>query len=83
MRHIVPDLRKRLGRARCAIGRDAHKRQVACLQGGLQSPPQGPEVVVGGLVLQDVLEDALVAAMIDRGKHAEGALRPCIGGHLP
>jgi hypothetical protein len=38
---------------------------------------------VGGSVIQDVSEETLVATMSDRGQPAEGAIIPCIGGHLP
>ena len=32
---------------------------------------------------QDVIEDPLVAAIIDGGKNAEGAIIEFIGGHIP
>jgi hypothetical protein len=38
---------------------------------------------VGGIVLQHVIEEALVAAIIDRGEYAEGAVIELIGGHIP
>jgi hypothetical protein len=34
-------------------------------------------------VIHDIIEEALVATIIDRGKHAEGAIIPFIGGHCP
>jgi hypothetical protein len=35
-----------------------------------------------GLVISDVVEEPLVAAVIDRRPNAEGTLLHCIGGHL-
>jgi len=37
---------------------------------------------VGGIVIQDVREEALGAAMIDRSKQAEGAILPFLGGPI-
>src|SRR5713101_3055220 len=37
---------------------------------------------MSGIVIQRVREDALVAAIIDRGKHAEGAIIQCIGSDI-
>jgi len=68
---------------RQAIGRDAEQGQVACRQGRVQTPQKRSDVVVRGIVIQDVLEDALVAAIIDRGKNTEGTIIPFIGGHIP
>src|SRR5205823_3814039 len=65
-----------------AIGRDAEEGQVAYRQGRVQTPQERPDVVVGGIVIQDVIEDALVAAIIDRGQNAEGALIQFIGSHI-
>src|SRR5262249_18814101 len=42
-----------------------------------------PDVLVGGIVIQHVIEEALVAAIIDGGKYAEGAVIELIGGHIP
>jgi hypothetical protein len=33
--------------------------------------------------VQDVIEDPLVAAIIDDGENAEGAVIELIGGHIP
>ena len=38
---------------------------------------------MGGIVIQDVIEEALVAAIIDGGENAEGAIIELIGGHIP
>src|SRR6185312_5786119 len=42
-----------------------------------------PDILVGGIVIQHVVEETLGAAIIDRGKHAKGAIIECIGGHIP
>src|SRR4029453_12736177 len=44
---------------------------------------KGPDIIVGGIVVQDVIEDALVAAIIDRGQNTEGTIIEFIGGHIP
>jgi hypothetical protein len=38
---------------------------------------------VRGIVIQDVIEDPLVAAIIDCRKNAEGTIIQFIGGHIP
>src|SRR2546428_8489634 len=38
---------------------------------------------MGGIVIQHLIEDALVAAIIDRGEHAEGSVIELIGSHIP
>src|SRR5215468_560138 len=89
MKHtdVVRDLSENLsegqGIERRAIGRDAEKGQVACRQGRVQTPQKRPDVVVRGIVIQDVIEDTLVAAIIDCGKNAEGTIIEFIGGHIP
>src|SRR4029453_278386 len=35
------------------------------------------------MFIQDIIEDPLVAAIIDGGKNAEGAIIQFIGGHIP
>ena len=62
MRHIPEDLSEGLRIKRRAIGRDAYKGQVACRQGRFQTPQKRPDVLVGGIVIQDVIEEALVSA---------------------
>src|SRR2546429_5305000 len=37
---------------------------------------------MGGIVIQDVVEEALVAAIIDGGENTEGAVIELIGGHV-
>ena len=37
---------------------------------------------MGGIVIQHIIEDALIAAIIDRGEHTEGAIIQFIGGHI-
>src|SRR5262249_20110378 len=65
-----------------AIGGDTAEGQAACYQGRVQTPQKGPDIIVGGIVIQDVIEDPLVAAIIDGGKNAEGTIIQFIGGHI-
>jgi len=37
-----------------------------------KTPQKRPDVVVSGIVIQDVREDTLVATIIDNGQNAEG-----------
>jgi hypothetical protein len=48
----------------------------------VQTPQKGPDIIVGGIVIQDVIEESLVAAIIDGGKNAEGTIIQFIGGHI-
>src|SRR6266567_2594657 len=83
VRDLSENLSEGQGRERRAIGRDAEKGQVACRQGRLESPEKRPNVLVVRIVVQDVREDPLVAAIIDGGEHTEGAVIELIGGHIP
>jgi hypothetical protein len=38
---------------------------------------------MGGIVVSDVIEDALVVAISDGGADAEGAIRERSGSHVP
>src|SRR5712692_4942971 len=82
MRDIPEHLHEGCGRECRAIGREAAEGQGAYLQGRVQTSEKGPDILVGGLVIQDVIEDPLVAAIIDRGKNAEGTIIQFIGGHI-
>ncbi len=82
LRDIPAPLHEGGGSARRAIGRDAEEGQGAYRQGRVHTPQERPDVVVGGLVIQDGSEEALVAAMLNRGKQTAGSIRPCIGGHI-
>src|SRR5262249_20455576 len=70
------------GIERRAIGRDPDEGQVACRQGRVQTPQKHPDILVGGIVVEDVREDALVAAIIDGGEHTKGAIREFISSHI-
>ena len=76
-------LHKGHGIERRAIGREAHKRAVACLQGCGQAPQQGPEGIVIGGVVADVIAHTLLATLLDRGEHAQRAVVSLLGGHIP
>src|SRR5215471_14407779 len=66
-----------------AIRRDAQQCQGACRQGRFEPPEKRPDVLVGGIVIQDLVEEALVAAMIDGREYAAGAVIELIGSHIP
>src|SRR5215470_6715167 len=83
MRDIPEHVHERRGIERRAIGRDTSEGQVACRQGRFESPEKRPDVVVGGIVIQDVIEETLVTAIIDRGEHTEGTIIEFIGGDIP
>jgi hypothetical protein len=69
MSHLPQNLPERFRIERRAIGRDAEKGQGACRQGRVQTPQKRPDVVVRGIVIQDVIEETLVAAIIDCRKN--------------
>src|SRR5262249_18002370 len=48
----------------------------------VQTPQKGPDIIVGGIVIQNLIEDALVAPVIDYGQNAEGTIIEFIGGHI-
>jgi hypothetical protein len=83
MRHSATDLAPRLGIPGRPIGGDTPPRQVARVEGRFHSTQKRPDVVVRGIVVSDLREDALRAAIIDRGEQAERPVIECIGGHLP
>jgi len=51
------------------IGGHAPQRQVTRGQGRVQPPQKGPDVLVGGIMVSDVIQNALVTAIIDRREH--------------
>src|SRR5262252_8212324 len=82
MRDLPEHLYEGGGIERRAIGRDTEEGQVACRQGRFESLEKRPDVVVGGIVIQDVREDPLVAAISDRREHTERSVLELIGGHI-
>src|SRR6266436_9005900 len=82
MRNLPEHLHKGGGIEGRAIGREAAEGQVTCPQGCVQTPQKGPDIIVGGIVIQDVREDPLVAAIIDCGKNTEGTIIQFIGSHI-
>jgi hypothetical protein len=71
------------GRAGRTSGGHAQQRQVPRCQGRLPPTQKGPDVLVGGIMVSDVIADALVTALIDRGEHPEGTGLECIGSDIP
>jgi hypothetical protein len=83
MRHIAKDLAPRLWLQGRPSRGDTPQRQVARFEGRLQSTQKRPAVVVSGIVLQDLIEDALIAAILDCREKTARAIIECIGGHIP
>ena len=67
---------------RRAIGGDTAEGQAACRQGGFSPPEQHPDVLVGGSVIQDLVAETLLTAIIDNGQHAEGAIIAFLSRHI-
>ena len=82
MRDIPKHLHEGGGIECRAIGREAAEGQGTCRQGRVQTPQKGPDIIVGGIVIQDVREDPFVVAIIDCRQNAEGTLIQFIGGHI-
>ena len=82
MPHLPEHLLEGFRIERRAIGGDTAEGQTACHQGRVQTPQKGPDIIVGGIVVQDVIEDPLVAAIIDGGQNTEGTIIQFIGGHI-
>src|SRR5215470_11112234 len=83
MRHLPAHLSEGRGIERRAIGRDAEEGQIARRQDRVQTPQKRPNVIVGGIVIQHGIEEALVAAIIDGGEYAEGTVIELIGSDIP
>jgi len=81
MRPPADALRPGLRRARGASRRDTPTRQGACRPGRGQTPQTRSEVVVGGIVVEDVSEEARGAAMIARREPTDRSVRALLSGH--
>ena len=82
MRHPTKDLGEGLGIERRAIGGDTPQCQVTRLQSAFEPTEKSSDVLVGGIVVSDVIEEALVTAIIDRGENAEGTVIEFIGSDV-
>src|SRR5215475_1129721 len=82
MRDIPEHLPEGCRIERRAIGGDTAEGQVACRQGRLESPEKRPDVLVVRIVIQDLVEEAFVAAIINGRQNAEGAIIHFIGGDI-
>jgi hypothetical protein len=72
MRDIPEHLPEGCRIERRAIGGDTAEGQVACRQGRLESPEKRPDVLVVRIVIQDLVEEAFVAAIINGRQNAKG-----------
>ena len=69
MPHLPEHLPEGCRIERRAIGSDTAEGQVACRQNRFESPEKCPDVLVGGIMVSDVIQNALVTAIIDRREH--------------
>ena len=56
--------------------------QVACRQGRFESPEKRTDVIVVRIMIQDLIEDPFVAAIIHCRQNAVGAIIHFIGGDI-
>src|SRR5215813_3493573 len=82
MRDIPKHLHEGGGIEGRAIGREAAEGQVTCRQGRFEPLEKGPDILVGGIVIQDVIEDPLIAAIIDGEQNTEWTIIEFIGNHI-
>src|SRR6266516_7616014 len=69
MRHRTKDRADRLGIERRTIRRYALEGQGPLRQSRLQTPQKGREIVMGGIVIEDGIENALVPPIVDGREH--------------
>src|SRR5262249_31003207 len=82
VRYIRPQLLEYLGVKRRAVGGEAAHRQAPPVQLGLELSQESAEVSVAGLVVEDAEGQAVVAAVIDDGQHAAGAVVQLVDGQV-
>src|SRR5215510_9983007 len=83
MGHPTKDLGEGGGREGRTISGHAQQRQVTRCQGCFQPTQKGADVIVGGIMVSDVIENTLVTAIIARREHTEGTVIECIGSDIP
>jgi hypothetical protein len=82
MRNLSKDLAERL-RVECrAIGRDALECQLALIQSRFQASQQRGDVVMVRIVIEHLIQQALVLPIVDDGKHTGRSLIEFIGRHI-
>jgi hypothetical protein len=80
--HVAEDLRDRAGGERRGVGRDTQYSQAAGVEGRLKGPEEAPDVRVGGVVVQHVIDEPLEPAVIHNGQHTEGPVVELVGGDV-
>jgi hypothetical protein len=65
MGHVTKDHADRFGIERRAVGRDPLEFQVALRQGSLQTPKKGFDIVMIGIVIEDLIENPFVLPIVD------------------
>jgi hypothetical protein len=83
MRHVTKHGANRLRIEGRAIGGDALELQVAMRQRRLQSRQQGSEVIMGGIVIQDLIENPLGRSIVDHRPPTVEPLIKFIGATSP
>src|SRR6516164_313202 len=83
MGHPTKDLGEGGGREGRPIRAHAQQRQVTRGQGCFQPTQKGPDVLVGGIMVEDVIENTLVTAIIDRREYTEGTVIEFISSDIP
>src|SRR5207244_12142002 len=82
MRHRTKDRRDRLGIERRTSRRYALEGQGPLLQSRFQTPQKGRDIVMGGIVIEDGIENALVPPIVDGREHTIGPLIELISRHV-
>jgi hypothetical protein len=73
---------QRLGIERRGIGRDTLQRQVALLQDGLEATQEGDDVLVLGIVIEHLIQDAFEGAIVNERQDAERAIVQFVDGDV-
>jgi len=82
MGHFTKDRADRFGIERRAIGRDPLEFQVALLQGGPQTPKKCFDIVMSGIVIEDLIEHPFVLPIVDGCEDTVWALIEFISRHV-
>lgn len=82
VRDMAKDLGNRPGIERRGIGGDAHNGEATGGEGDLKTPEKAPDVLVGGVVIEHLIDEPFAAAVIDNGQHTERPVVEFIGGDV-
>ena len=82
MRNLPTDLPDRLGRARGTIGGDPGQGSLALIQGPLQTPQKGDDIVMARIVIAPLVEHPCALPGVDRREHTVRPVVECIDRHV-